>query len=99
MRRGVTMAALIGGFVAATTLPAAAQYVGWGDPGWDGGGVGVSIGFGSPGLYGTYAADYPAGYYAGPPAAYAYPAPAYGGGLYGEYGYAGPYGVAPGFGL
>ena len=45
------MAALVGGFVAATTLPAAAQYLGWGDPGWDGGGVGVSIGFGAPGVY------------------------------------------------
>jgi hypothetical protein len=53
------MAALVGGFVAVTTMPAAAQYVGWGDPGWDGGGVGVSIGFGAPGVYGPYAPGYP----------------------------------------
>ena len=81
------MAALVGGFVAATTLPAAAQYLGWGDPGWDGGGVGVSIGFGAPGVYGGYAA-YPS-YYVGAPPAYAYPSPGYG-----DYGYAG----APAYG-
>src|SRR5438552_18220500 len=73
MRRGVAVAALIGGFVAATTLPAAAQYVGWSD--WNGG-VGVGVGIGSPGVYGAYAADYPAAYYGGPTAAYAYSAPA-----------------------
>jgi hypothetical protein len=89
------MAALVGGFVAATTLPAAAQYLGWGDPGWDGGGVGVSIGFGAPGVYGGYAA-YPS-YYVGAPAAYAYPSPgyyAYPSPGYGDYGYAG----APAYG-
>ena len=89
------MAALVGGFVAATTLPAAAQYLGWGDPGWDGGGVGVSIGFGAPGVYGGYAA-YPS-YYVGAPAAYAYPSPgyyAYRSPGYGDYGYAG----APAYG-
>jgi len=105
MRRGVIVVALIGGFVGATTLPAAAQYVGWGERGW---GVGV----GSPGVYGAYAA-YPGGYYAGPPAAYAYSAPAacpcatgaygYGGsyaayGYAAPYGYAGPYAAAPGYG-
>jgi len=108
MRRGVIVVALIGGFVGATTLPAAAQYAGWGERGW---GVGV----GSPGVYGAYAA-YPGGYYAGPPAAYAYSAPAacpcatagygYGGpyaaygyasrGYASPYGYAGPYAAAPG---
>src|SRR5438034_2537000 len=101
MRGGVAVAALIGGFVAATTLPAAAQYVGWSDRN---GGVGVGIGVGSPGVYGAYAADYPAAYYGGPTAAYAYSAPAacpcataaYGSGRYGAYGYAGSYGVGPG---
>jgi hypothetical protein len=89
MRRGITLAALVGGFVAATTLPAAAQYVGWGDPGWDGGGVGVSIGFGAPGFYGGYAA-YPS-YYAAAPSYYAAAPGAYGyfGPSYGSYGYAG----------
>jgi hypothetical protein len=85
------MAALIGGFVAATTLPAAAQYVGWND--WGGGvgvgvgGVGVSVGFGAPGFYGGYAA-YP-GYYAAGPVAYPYSGPyAYSEPFYGGYGYA-----------
>src|SRR5215467_7500355 len=86
MRRGVAMAALVGGFVAATTLPAAAQYVGWND--W-GGGVGVSVGFGAPGFYGGYGA-YPSyyaaapSYYAAAPEVYAYSGPSYG-----VYGYAG----------
>jgi hypothetical protein len=107
MRRGVIVVALIGGFVGATTLPAAAQYVGGGERGW-----GVGVGFGSPGVYGAYAA-YPGGYYAGPPAAYAYSAPAacpcataaygYSGsyaayGYASPYGYAGPYAAAPGYG-
>ena len=61
MRRGVVIVALVGGFVAATTLPAAAQY-------WDNA-VGLNIGFGPP-VYGAYAAAY-----AAPPAAYAYSAP------------------------
>ena len=80
------MAALVGGFVAATTLPAAAQYVGWND--W-GGGVGVSVGFGAPGFYGGYGA-YPSyyaaapSYYAAAPEVYAYSGPSYG-----VYGYAG----------
>jgi hypothetical protein len=83
------MAALIGGFVATTTLPAAAQYVGWND--WGGGvgvgGVGVSVGFGAPGFYGGYAA-YP-GYYAAGPVAYPYSGPyAYSEPFYGDYGYA-----------
>jgi hypothetical protein len=94
------MAALVGGFVAATTLPAAAQYVGWND--W-GGGVGVSVGFGAPGFYGGYGA-YPSyyaaapsyygaapSYYAAPPSYYV-DAPevyAYSGPSYGVYGYAG----------
>ena len=89
MRRGVAMAALIGGFVAATTLPAAAQYVGWND--WGGGvgvgvgGVGVGVGFGAPGYYGGYAA-YPGYYAAGP---YPYSGPyAYSEPLSGGYGYA-----------
>ena len=102
MRRGVALAALVGGFVAATTLPAAAQYVGWND--WGGGvgggvgvgGVGVSVGFAAPGFYGGYAA-YP-GYYAAAPSDYAtgpsyyVDAPevyAYSGPSYGNYGYAG----------
>jgi len=96
MRRGITLAALVGGFVAATTLPAAAQYVSWGDPGWGGGGVGVSVGFGAPGVYAGYAA-YPSyyaaaptyyaaapNYYAAAPEVYAYSGPSYG-----VYGYAG----------
>jgi hypothetical protein len=87
------MAALVGGFVAATTLPAAAQYIGWND--W-GGGVGVSVGFGAPGFYGGYGA-YPS-YYAAAPSYYAaapsyyVDAPevyAYSGPSYGVYGYAG----------
>jgi hypothetical protein len=88
MRRGVVLVALVGGFVGATTLPAAAQY-------WEDNAVGLNIGFGPPvysaplygaPVYGAYEADY----YAAPPAAYAYSAPAasYG---YGAYGYAGPY--------
>src|SRR5262245_53699868 len=99
MRRGVAMAALIGGFVAATTLPAAAQYVGigLGDPGWGGGGVGMSVGLGAPGFYGPYPA-YPS-YYTAAPAAYpsyyaAAPAYEYSGPSYGAYGYAG----APAYG-
>jgi hypothetical protein len=86
MRRGVAIAALVGGVVAATTLPAAAQYVGWND--W-GGGVGVSVGFGAPGFYGGYGA-YPSYYAAAPsyyvdaPEVYAYSGPSYG-----SYGYAG----------
>ena len=81
------MAALVGGFVAATTLPAGAQYIGW--DGW-GGGVGVSVGFGAPGFYGGYAA-YPSyyapapsyyaaapSYYADAPEVYAYSGPSYG---------------------
>jgi hypothetical protein len=94
MRRGVVIVALVGGFVGATTLPAAAQY-------WEDNAVGLNIGFGPPvysaPVYGAYAADY----YAAPPAAaYAYSAPAacpcaaagYGyGGSYGAYGYARPY--------
>jgi hypothetical protein len=92
MRRGVAIAALAAGFVATAALPAAAQ--GWGYAAWDEpvGGVGVSVGFGSPGYYG-YAADYPAGYYARP--AYAYgtggcscaPAAGYGSAGYGGYAY------------
>jgi hypothetical protein len=87
------MAALVGGFVAATTLPAGAQYIGWND--W-GGGVGVSVGFGAPGFYGGYAA-YPSyyaparSYYAAAPRYYE-DAPevyAYSGPSYGVYGYAG----------
>jgi hypothetical protein len=80
------MAALVGGFVAATTLPAAAQYVGWND--W-GGGVGVSVGFGAPGFYGGYGA-YPS-YYAAAPSYYAdaLEVYAYSGPSYGVYGYAG----------
>ena len=85
MRRGLTIAALMAGFVAMSTLPAAAQ--GWGYyEGWSGPprGFGISIGFGSP-YYGDW------GYgYGGPPAAYAYSAPA--GYAYSapvEYGYAG----------
>jgi len=92
MRRGVAIAALVGGFVAATSLPAAAQYVGWNDWGGGGvgvgvGGVGVSVGFGAPRFYGGYAA-YP-GYYAAGPAAYPYSGPyAYSEPSYGGYGYA-----------
>jgi len=92
MRRGVAIAALVGGFVAATSLPAAAQYVGWNDWGGGGvgvgvGGVGVSVGFGAPGFYGGYAA-YP-GYYAAGPVAYPYSGPyAYSEPFYGGYGYA-----------
>jgi hypothetical protein len=86
MRRAVAIAALVGGFVATTTLPAAAQYIGWDD--WGGGGVGVSIGFGGPGVYGGYAA-YPS-YYAEGPTAYVYSDPyAYSGPAYGAYGYVG----------
>jgi hypothetical protein len=100
MRRGVVIVALVGGFVGATTLPAAAQY-------WEDNAVGLNIGFGPPvysaPVHGAYAADY----YAAPPAAaYAYSAPAAcpcatassGYGAYGYarsyaggYGYAGPY--------
>jgi len=95
MRRGVVIVALVGGFVGATTLPAAAQY-------WEDNAVGLNIGFGSPvysapaysaPVYGAYAADY----YAAPPAAaYAYSAPAAcpcaaASSGYGAYGYARPY--------
>src|SRR5262249_5510415 len=106
MRRGVVIVALVGGFVGATTLPAAAQY-------WEDNAVGLNIGFGPPvysaPVYGAYAADY----YAAPPAAaYAYSAPAAcpcatassGYGAYGYarpyaggYGYAGPYAAEPGY--
>lgn len=98
MRRGLALAALVGGFVAATTLPAGAQYIGWND--W-GGGVGVSVGFGAPGFYAGYAA-YPSyyaaapsyyttapSYYATGPEVYAYSGPSYG-----TYGYVG----APAYG-
>src|SRR5262249_32470509 len=85
MRGGLTIAALMAGFITMSTLPAAAQ--GWGYyDGWSGPprGFGISIGFGSP-YYGDW------GYgYAGPPAAYVYPAPA--GYAYSapvDYGYAG----------
>jgi hypothetical protein len=94
MRRGVAIAALAAGFVATAALPAAAQ--GWGYAAWDEpvGGVGVSVGFGSPGYYG-YAADYPVGYYARPAYASAYgtgscscaPAAGYGFAGYGGYAY------------
>src|SRR5215472_4965217 len=85
MRRRLTIAALMAGFVTMSTLPAAAQgfgyYEGWGGPPR---GFGISIGFGSP-YYGNW------GYGdAGPPAAYAYSAPA--GYAYSapvDYGYAG----------
>jgi len=91
MRRGVAIAALTAGFVATAALPAAAQ--GWGYADEPVGGVGVSVGFGSPGYHG-YAADYPAGYYGRP--AYAYgpggcscaPAAGYGSAGYGYGGYA-----------
>jgi len=77
MRRGLTIAALMASFVTMSTLPAAAQGFGYYE-GWSGPprGFGISIGFGSP-YYGNW------GYgYGGPPAAYAYSAPA-------DYGYAG----------
>src|SRR5215831_9244033 len=54
MRRGLTIAALMAGFVTMSTLPAAAQ--GWGYyEGWNGPprGFGISIGFGSP-YYGNW---------------------------------------------
>jgi len=108
MRRGVAIAALAAGFVATAALPAAAQ--GWGYGAWDEpvGGVGVSVGFGSPGYYG-YAADYPAGYYGRP--AYAYgpggcscaPAAGYGSAGYGGcayqpgYAYSSSYAYEPGY--
>jgi len=85
MRRGLTIAALMAGFVTMSTLPAAAQGFGYYE-GWSGPprGFGISIGFGSP-YYGNW------GYgYAGPPAAYTYSAPA--GYAYSapvDYGYAG----------
>ena len=85
MRRGLTIAALMAGFVTMSTLPAAAQGFGYYE-GWSGPprGFGISIGFGSP-YYGNW------GYgYGGPPAAYAYSAP--GGYAYSapvDYGYAG----------
>src|SRR5262249_21754164 len=104
--RGVVIVALVGGFVGATTLPAAAQY-------WEDNAVGLNIGFGPPvysaPVYGAYAADY----YAAPPAAAsAHSAPAAwpcatassGYGAYGYarpyaggYGYAGPYAAEPGY--
>ena len=86
MRRGLTIAALMAGFVTMSTLPAAAQ--GWGYyEGWNGPprGFGISIGFGSP-----YYGNWGYGGYAGPPAGYAYSAPA--GYAYSapvDYGYAG----------
>jgi hypothetical protein len=97
MRRGLTIAALMAGFVTMSTLPAMAQ--GWGYyEGWSGPprGFGISIGFGSP-YYGNWGYGYggaPVGYaYAAPPG-YAYSAPA--GYAYSapvEYGYAGGPGV------
>jgi hypothetical protein len=110
MRRGVAIAALAAGFVAAAALPAAAQgldYAAWDEP--VGGGFGVSVGVGSPGYYG-YAADYPAGYYAG--SAYAYgpsgcscaPAAGYGYASYGggyayqpSHAYSSSYAYEPGY--
>jgi hypothetical protein len=95
MRRGVAIAALAAGFVATATLPAAAQ--GWGYAAWDEpvGGVGVSVGFGSPGYYG-YAADYPAGYYAR--SGYAYgPGGCSCGPTAGYAGYGGGYAYQPGY--
>src|SRR6516165_3931298 len=92
MRRGLTIAALMAGFVTMSTLPAAAQ--GWGY--YDGGpsprGFGISIGFGSP-----YYGNWGYGGYAGPPAGYAYSAPAgYAYSAPAGYGYSAPveYGVA-----
>src|SRR6516165_7954984 len=84
MRRGLTIAALVAGFVTMSTLPAAAQ--GWGYyEGWSGPprGFGISIGFGSP-YYGNWGYGYapPAAYAYSAPAGYAYSAPV-------EYGYAG----------
>ena len=93
MRRGLTIAALMAGFVAMSTLPAAAQ--GWGYEGWGGPprGFGISIGFGSP-YYGNWGYGYaaPAAYAYSAPAGYAYSAPVeygYAGGP-GLYGYGGP---------
>jgi hypothetical protein len=73
MRRPLATAAALAGLVA-MTAPAAAQ--GWGYGGWSEPGVSVSVGFGAPGYYDAYAADweYPAGYRA-PAAAYAYSGP------------------------
>ena len=93
MRRGLTIAALMAGFVTMSTLPAAAQ--GWGYEGWGGPprGFGISIGFGSP-YYGNWGYGYaaPAAYAYSAPAGYAYSAPVeygYAGGP-GLYGYGGP---------
>jgi hypothetical protein len=94
MRRGLTIAALMAGFVTMSTLPAAAQ--GWGDyEGWSGPprGFAISIGFGSP-YYGNWGYGYgaPAAYTYSAPAGYAYSAPVdygYAGGP-GVYGYGGP---------
>lgn len=90
MRRGLAIAALMAGFVATTTLPAAAQgwndswgYAGWNEP--RGGGFGVSVGFGSPG-YDAYAADW--GYRVGP--AYTYSTFGPGSAYAYEPGFAGP---------
>src|SRR5215831_7914899 len=75
-RRGLTIAALMAGFVTMSTLPAAAQ--GWGYEGWGGPprGFGISIGFRSP-YYGNWGYGYaaPAAYAYSAPAGYAYSAP------------------------
>src|SRR5215467_15680764 len=94
MRRGLTIAALMAGFVTMSTLPAAAQGFGYYE-GWSGPprGFGISIGFGSP-YYGNWGYGYaaPAAYAYSAPAGYAYSAPVeygYAGGP-GLYGYGGP---------
>jgi hypothetical protein len=83
MRRGLTIAALMAGVVTISTLPAAAQGLGYYE-GWNGPprGFGISIGFGSP-----YYGNWGYGGYAGPPAGYAYSAPA-------GYAYSAPAGYA-----
>jgi hypothetical protein len=83
MRRGLTIAALMAGVVTISTLPAAAQGLGYYE-GWNGPprGFGISIGFGSP-----YYGNWGYGGYAGPPAGYAYSAPA-------GYAYSAPRGYA-----
>src|SRR5262249_37458321 len=93
MRRGLTIAALMAGFVTMSTLPAAAQ--GWGYyDGWSGPrrGFGISIGFGSP-YYGGWGYGYGGPAYAySAPGGYAYSAPAH----YGYAGWGGPQGYAYG---
>jgi hypothetical protein len=83
MRRGLTIAALMAGVVTISTLPAAAQGLGYYE-GWNGPprGFGIGIGFGSP-----YYGNWGYGGYAGPPAGYAYSAPA-------GYAYSAPAGYA-----